>query len=81
MASSSAKMRFLYMLNIVIPGSLAVLHLRAPATASSALWGGPANAGSLSPPLALPMLGSWWAAVAILSLLGLRQPLKYRWDG
>lgn len=51
-------MRFLYLLNIAIPGALALYHLAAPAAAAKALWAG-SSVAPLNPPLALPMLGAW----------------------
>lgn len=69
-------MRFLYLLNIAIPGALALYHLAAPAAAAKALWAG-SSVAPLNPPLALPMLGAWWAAIVVVSLLGLREPYKF----
>ncbi len=51
-------MRFLYLLNIAIPGALALYHLMAPTSAAKALWAG-SSVAPLNPPLALPMLGAW----------------------
>jgi hypothetical protein len=65
-------MRFQYGLNVVIPGALAALHLLNPTLASQQLWQGARAA------LPIQMLGAWWAAVALLSVLGLRSPYKYR---
>lgn len=68
----AARMRFLYLMNIALPGFLGVLHLAAPGRAAALVWDG------ARPTLAHSMLGSWWAGVAALSVLGLRNPLKYR---
>ncbi|KAL4448557.1 hypothetical protein ABPG75_005776 [Micractinium tetrahymenae] len=76
MATLEARMRFLYLLNIAIPGALALYHLMAPAGAARALWGS-GSVAPLNPPLALPMLGAWWAAIVVVSLLGLREPYKF----
>ena len=72
MPASDARLRFQYCVNIVVLCALAPLHLLAPATAAQQLWG---SAGGLP----LQMVGAWWTAVAALSVLGLRSPLKYRW--
>jgi hypothetical protein len=72
-------MRFLYACNILLPGGLAVLHLANPRMAADRIWGGGGMSFQGSPAvLALPMLGAWWAGIALLSVLGLRSPLKYR---
>ena len=72
MPASVARMRFQYGLNVVVTSALAVLHLLNPTLASQQLWQGARAA------LPIQMLGAWWAAVALLSVLGLRIPFKYR---
>lgn len=84
MPSQAARCRFLYSLNIVIPGALAAYCLGWPDAAAANLFGDTGSAGLLaktgaSPSLAYPMLGAWWAAIAMVSVLGLREPLKFRW--
>ena len=70
-------MRFVYLLNVALPGALAICHLFAPQLAADAIWQG--HAGPRTS-LALMMLGSWWAAVALISIGGLYSPLKFRQD-
>ena len=65
--------RATHALNIVVAGSLGALHLLNPTFAAQHIWQGAHGAG-----LPLQMVGAWWAAVALLSALGMRSPFKYR---
>ena len=71
---SVARVRFDYGVNIAVLCAPFLLYLLSPTTASQQLWG---SAGGL--PYS-QFVGAWWAAVAALSVLGLRSPLKYRCD-
>ena len=71
--ASVARLRRLHALNIVVAGSLGALHLLNPTLAAQHIWQGARGAG-----MPLQMVGAWWAAVALLSALGMRSPFKYR---
>lgn len=66
-------MRFLFTLNILVTGGLAAFCLTAPRAAGTALFGSAVGAAT-----SLQMLGAWWAAVCLVSILGLKSPYKYR---
>lgn len=77
-------MRFLYSLNIAVTGALAAYCLLTPGPAAATLFGDSRWSGvghGRGSGTAYQMLGSWWAAVCLVSLLGLRSPHKYRWGG
>jgi len=75
MSSAEARLRLLFTATLLVPASLAAVHIASPSKASRLCWGGV----RCSSDLPFGLLGSWWAAAAICSAFGLRDPLKWRW--
>ena len=70
------RLKILYAINVAVPLPLGLTHILAPAAASKWAWLG----HTVPHPLLYPLIGSLWAAVGIVSLLGLLSddPFKFR---
>lgn len=66
-------LRFVYLANILVAGAVGLTSLLAPARAARSVWQGTVAGDDA----AVRVVGAFWCAVALLSLVALRAPERF----
>lgn len=66
-------LRFVYLANVLVAGTVGLTSLLAPARASHTVWQGTVSGDDA----AVRVVGAFWCAVALLSLVALRAPDRW----